>query len=273
MVSEVSVVDDEFLRRVSQSNLPAGNTETPSFNPEYPNVEQQEDFTSRPSHELVAAAPDHDGTAANMSSASDVANLTQPTLIVRGGDSMRVRLALDSSRSSWTVGSAADRDLSIEHDGVDANHAILLREGSIWTLCDRQSTNGSYVNGERIDSANIVSGDVLRLGSVDCLFVCPTDNILSATPTPPVTGAILDNLNADYDQQTAVFDMALDDVEAPPFRARHTDDHLPVGGRLSARNKHKTGLLQRLGLDPRIILTLCLATTLVMAIIALLLLM
>ncbi|MEE9322866.1 MAG: FHA domain-containing protein [Granulosicoccus sp.] len=261
MVSEVSVVDDAFLRRVRQANPPARDNETPAVKHIAPLVD------------LSADSPEGEALESISSSAADVANLTQPTLIVRGGDSMRIRLALDNTRNSWTIGSAVDRDLSIEHDGVAANHAILLREGSVWTLCDRQSGSGSYVNGKRIDSADIVSGDVLRLGNVDCLFVCPTDDKLHNTQPPAIKRSKPISIDADYDQQSTDFYMAIDDYDAPPFKPQHADDHGHRGGKISPRKKRHGGFLQRLGLDPRILLTLCIATTLVLTLFALVLLM
>jgi pSer/pThr/pTyr-binding forkhead associated (FHA) protein len=53
-----------------------------------------------------------------------------------------------------------ERDLD-----VSANHAEVHRRGDGWVLIDRASTNGSFVNGERVAGERLLrDGDVIRLG-------------------------------------------------------------------------------------------------------------
>jgi transcriptional regulator of acetoin/glycerol metabolism len=47
---------------------------------------------------------------------------------------------------------------------MSAAHARLERRASGWTIQDRQSTNGVYVNGRQIDEATLADGDILELG-------------------------------------------------------------------------------------------------------------
>src|SRR5262249_11802308 len=46
---------------------------------------------------------------------------------------------------------------------ISSTHARLLREGEGWVLEDARSTNGSFVNGERVERANLRESDVIEL--------------------------------------------------------------------------------------------------------------
>ncbi len=47
---------------------------------------------------------------------------------------------------------------------VSGNHAIVYRTGSTLLLQDMDSTNGTYVNGEKVTEKVLVSGDIIWLG-------------------------------------------------------------------------------------------------------------
>ena len=63
------------------------------------------------------------------------------------------------------VGRTPDNDLAIDHPLISRHHARFVRSGSEWTVTDLGSTNGTYVNGQRLgSSARIAVGDVVDLG-------------------------------------------------------------------------------------------------------------
>jgi hypothetical protein len=49
-----------------------------------------------------------------------------------------------------TLGRSSEADVHIEHTSVSRHHALLMRDGTRYMLEDLQSTNGTFVNGERI---------------------------------------------------------------------------------------------------------------------------
>ncbi|MEJ7638493.1 MAG: FHA domain-containing protein [Singulisphaera sp.] len=51
---------------------------------------------------------------------------------------------------SWTIGSSLDCDLVVDRPVVSGHHCRLTREGDDFLLEDLGSTNGTYVNGERV---------------------------------------------------------------------------------------------------------------------------
>ena len=67
------------------------------------------------------------------------------------------------------IGRGDDCHLRIEHASVSRQHAELRRQGPIYALHDLGSTNGTWVNGVRVDHTAISAGDVLRFG--ECIGI------------------------------------------------------------------------------------------------------
>ena len=56
-------------------------------------------------------------------------------------------------------------------DTVSRRHAELHRQATGWALRDLGSTNGTWLNGVRLDSeVRVVDGDEVRLGAMPLLF-------------------------------------------------------------------------------------------------------
>ncbi|GEM_PF-2933071 len=69
-------------------------------------------------------------------------------------------------RAEYTIGRSDACDIQLDDDGVSRRHAKLVRtaDGSIRVL-DLKSTNGTYVNNERVELALLQDGDRVRLGN------------------------------------------------------------------------------------------------------------
>jgi pSer/pThr/pTyr-binding forkhead associated (FHA) protein len=66
-----------------------------------------------------------------------------------------------------SLGRNVNNTIYVEDDFVSANHAMLTFRGRSWFIEDQGSTNGTYVNGHRIDRAVALSfGDELTIGRV-----------------------------------------------------------------------------------------------------------
>lgn len=100
--------------------------------------------------------------------AADGATRALGTLIVErsAGRSPRVgeRFAL---RASTSIGRDAGNDVPLTDEAASARHAVLeLRDGE-WWIEDLGSTNGTLVNGTRIDRAERLRfGDELAIGRI-----------------------------------------------------------------------------------------------------------
>ena len=79
-------------------------------------------------------------------------------------------VVLDGDRV--TVGKAAENGIAIDGDPtVSRLHAVLERFNASWCVSDLGSSNGTFVNGERIWAAQRVRhGDEVRLGHTRLLF-------------------------------------------------------------------------------------------------------
>jgi hypothetical protein len=64
-----------------------------------------------------------------------------------------------------SLGRDADADVTLNASGVSRLHARFHRQGPIYALHDLSSTNGSYVNGARIQHLGLSEHDVLRFGA------------------------------------------------------------------------------------------------------------
>lgn len=66
-----------------------------------------------------------------------------------------------------SIGRNVNNTIYVEDDFVSANHAMLTFRGRSWFVEDQGSTNGTYVNGHRIDRPVALSfGDELTIGRV-----------------------------------------------------------------------------------------------------------
>lgn len=65
-----------------------------------------------------------------------------------------------------------DRRLELVLDDyeISRKHATLRREDDAWELTDRDSKNGTRVNGSRISRATLVDGDLIEIGGVALVF-------------------------------------------------------------------------------------------------------
>jgi pSer/pThr/pTyr-binding forkhead associated (FHA) protein len=69
------------------------------------------------------------------------------------------------------IGRSPDCDFVIDDRTVSRHHATIRREGSFWILVDIGSTNGTRVNGDRIDGRAVIKpGDELGFGAATARF-------------------------------------------------------------------------------------------------------
>lgn len=63
-----------------------------------------------------------------------------------------------------TIGRALDNDLVIRDIRVSRHHAVLDPVGAVWLIRDLQSTNGTFIEGQRVDEKLVDAGCELSLG-------------------------------------------------------------------------------------------------------------
>ena len=110
-------------------------------------------------------------------------------LVVKGGESGHQVIELNLGLNR--LGRSSDNHFRIEHPTVSATHCELVLSEQGVAVRDCNSTNGTFVDGERIKEATLAVGQVLRLGDVelavettDCIIAIPEFEV--PRPAPPV---------------------------------------------------------------------------------------
>ncbi len=68
------------------------------------------------------------------------------------------------------VGRDPDLEVVIDNVGVSRHHATLSFDGSTTQLKDENSSNGVFVNGRRVATAELSDGDVIQIGKFSLNF-------------------------------------------------------------------------------------------------------
>ena len=78
-----------------------------------------------------------------------------------------------------TIGRVDDNTFQIAEASVSSHHCEVLLRGKEVVVRDLNSTNGTYINGEKITESVMKPGQILRLGQIE---------IRLETDTPPSSG-------------------------------------------------------------------------------------
>jgi diguanylate cyclase (GGDEF)-like protein len=78
------------------------------------------------------------------------------------------RYALGSTPLEITVGRGSENTIVLHSDSVSRCHARFEKRADGWWVVDRDSTNGTFVNEERVQGALLRHGDKVRVG--DTIF-------------------------------------------------------------------------------------------------------
>jgi hypothetical protein len=74
------------------------------------------------------------------------------------------------TRDTYTLGRHRNNDVVISDPKVSSFHARLDRSPDGFVVVDLKSRNGTYVNGQRIESAQLKTGDEIRLGTAQLAY-------------------------------------------------------------------------------------------------------
>jgi predicted component of type VI protein secretion system len=73
----------------------------------------------------------------------------------------------DLTVDKTTIGRVEDNTFQIAEPSVSSHHCEILLRGSDVVVRDLNSTNGSFINGEKITESVLKPGQVLRLGQIE----------------------------------------------------------------------------------------------------------
>jgi hypothetical protein len=92
-----------------------------------------------------------------------------PMIVVTRGPNAGSKLAL--TEVVTTIGRHPDSSVFLDDVTVSRRHAEVRREGGHFVASDAGSLNGTYLNGTRIEKADLTEGDSLQVGRYKLLFV------------------------------------------------------------------------------------------------------
>lgn len=110
----------------------------------------------------------HEGVTADEVEAIKALPSGSALLVVRRGPNAGARFLLDSDSSS--VGRHPHAEILLDDVTVSRKHAQFRRKGTTFSVRDRGSLNGTYLNGQRIDEAVLSDGDEVQVGKYRLTF-------------------------------------------------------------------------------------------------------
>jgi two-component system cell cycle response regulator len=120
-------------------------------------------------------------------------------LVYPPGPNLGRRFPLE--KESHVVGRQDTCDVPIGEDAVSRQHARVFREGLVWQVEDLGSTNGSFVNDQRLQRPTpLRDGDMLRFGTAILKFLSGS-NIESAYHEAIYNMTILDGLTGVHNKR------------------------------------------------------------------------
>jgi hypothetical protein len=90
-------------------------------------------------------------------------------LVVKRGPNAGSRFLLD--KDVTTAGRHPESDIFLDDVTVSRRHAEFLRDGTVFTVRDVGSLNGTYLDRERIDEAVLSGGDEVQVGKFRLVFL------------------------------------------------------------------------------------------------------
>jgi len=117
----------------------------------------------------VGGEPEYYDEPAPDYSAADTLPPGTALLVVLRGPNAGSRFLLDSDFTS--TGRHPDSDIFLDDVTVSRRHAEFYRHGDRFIVRDVGSLNGTYVNRERIEEAELLGGDEVQIGKFRLLFM------------------------------------------------------------------------------------------------------
>ncbi len=154
-------------------------------------------------------------------------------VVVSGGDTI-------------TVGRSPENDYVLDHaedKSVSGFHAELRIDGNNLTITDKNSTNGVFVNKEKVSSVRVAAADTIQFGPAGAglrvehipetgqthaktVAVDTSAEMPAKAPPPPLES----DDEADDDAPTVANMPAMKEAPAPAESVENTDDEAPIEG-------------------------------------------
>jgi len=125
--------------------------------------------------------------ASHRKNSHDSTDVMQPVSVPVVDEGISAQLVIDNlgevqlSSALMTIGRGTQNDIDVEDKHVSRQHIQLRQRGDAFFVFDLGSRSGTFVNEIRIKEHRLKSGDVIRIGSTNMVFVQADDD---SDPTP-----------------------------------------------------------------------------------------
>ncbi|HUJ24462.1 MAG TPA: FHA domain-containing protein [Myxococcales bacterium] len=82
------------------------------------------------------------------------------------GEDFRLRVGKN------VIGTAADCDIVLTDKKISRKHATIRYEGGEYQIADLDSSNGCFVNDEKVQKHDLIDNDIIKLGDIEFEFKC-----------------------------------------------------------------------------------------------------
>lgn len=120
-----------------------------------------------PSPAAAPAGPSRPTGSAPSSGTAPSAGGGAPTrLVITSGPKVGLEVPLGTS-DSLSIGRSSESGLVIRDDYTSSHHARLVKRGDIWTIQDLDSTNGTFLSGQRLTDkpVQVAIGAAIKVGA------------------------------------------------------------------------------------------------------------
>ena len=106
-----------------------------------------------------------------------------------------------------TIGRVDDNSFQVADPSVSSHHCEVLLRGNEVVIRDLNSTNGTFINGEKISESVLKVGQTLRLGQIELQLLTegmPMPTATATSPPPPAAASAAAPARKPIDQTTAM---------------------------------------------------------------------
>lgn len=144
------------------------------------------------------------------------------------------------NESETTIGRGEDNVLGLAgYTQVSRRHARLFHDGTSWHIEDLTSTNGTFVDDQRVSSAQLRDGTILQLGDFKALVSIPLspNDVTQVLSQPSTTPTVASGVSIDKppppspSYTTPPARQPLPAPQPPPYAA--PPSHAPASGNVS----------------------------------------
>jgi hypothetical protein len=82
---------------------------------------------------------------------------------------------LPLEKDEFLIGRTPECDIIINSENISREHCKLYMNNGNWTVCDNDSKNGIFVNGEKTNERILCDGDIIHTGNIELIFVKKSD--------------------------------------------------------------------------------------------------